>query len=237
MNFTEEVRKHLNGAAFSSGLIVPLGGAERSLRDRTKMLGDLVQGQSVIHVGFADHAELVAKKIERNDWLHAHICRRASRCIGVDVNAPAVENIRRAHGFADVFAHDLTSDERLAAITDTQWDWLLLPEVLEHIDNPVAFLTKLRELYGSHLRRVLITVPNALELTNLRHLFKRQEYINTDHRYWFTPFTLAKVCIRAGWHVDEFFYCQSYAPASLRERALLLAFPQLRESVAMLLRP
>jgi hypothetical protein len=237
MKFSPDTLRYLSGERFSSGLSVPIARPEASIPQRFELLAGLASNKTVIHVGFADHAELVDRKIARNEWLHAVLCRSAARCIGVDVQAEAVENIRQHHNYTDVYIHDLTSSVRLPTITEMQWDWLFLPEVLEHIDNPVHFLTQVRCLYGDHLKGAIITVPNAFELTNLRFLVRQKECINTDHRYWFTPFTLAKVCQRAGWTVEDFSFCQSYSPSGLRENVLLRLFPALRECVVMIVRP
>ncbi len=35
-----------------------------------------------------------------------------------------------------------------------------LQDVLEHIDNPVHFLQKIKENYGDHIDKFIITVPN-----------------------------------------------------------------------------
>jgi len=54
------------------------------------------------------------------------------------------------------------------------------------------------------VERIIITVPSALRFRNLNGM---KECINTDHRYWFTPFTIAKVCIEAGIYPEKLLFC------------------------------
>ena len=40
--------------------------------------------------------------------------------------------------------------------------------------------------------------------------FASGEYSDADHRYWFTPYTLAKVCSHAGYIVQEINFCEDH---------------------------
>ncbi len=163
----------------------------------------------MLHIGFTDHRELIESKRIHDQWLHQRLMRAASRCLGVDIDADAVGWCRDALGIGDIHVHDVIADPALPAITATRWDVAVLGEILEHVPNPAAFLAALRDKYGAHIGRLIVTVPNAFFLENFTSARRDVEFINTDHRYWFSPFTLAKVAHDAGWTLDNFHYALS----------------------------
>jgi hypothetical protein len=62
----------------------------------------------------------------------------------------------------------------------------------------VQFLSKFVEHYGSFCRTVIITVPNAFRGGNVINIFQNREVINSDHRFFYTPYTLLKVATDSG---------------------------------------
>jgi hypothetical protein len=80
---------------------------------------------------------------------------------------------------------------------------MVVGEVLEHLGNPADFLASVRKSYRNCCRRLLVTVPNALRLENGVFALLSREVINSDHRCWYSPYTLAKVLTEAGFHVTE----------------------------------
>lgn len=218
MIFDDEVDKYLNGAAFSNGLKIRISNSEESVKDRFQIIESLCRDKKVIHLGCVDHLPLIQKKLEQNSWLHARLCDCSSRCLGIDINREGIEYIRNTLGYEDVICANLI-EESIDEIKNDSWDYLVLGEVLEHMDNPCMFLKKIQENY-SNIDKLIITVPNALSLQNITFTFSNIECINTDHRYWFTPYTLANVVCHAGMRVEQFFLCQ---PISENNNLLYLA--------------
>lgn len=87
-----------------------------------------------------------------------------------------------------------------------RWDYAILGEILEHIDNPVSYLNAIQQLYSDCLIRIVITVPNAWTQATMRMANRSTEIINSDHRYWFTPYTLSKVMVQAGLHLEDLYF-------------------------------
>jgi predicted TPR repeat methyltransferase len=160
----------------------------------------------VLHVGFADHSPLIDEKRRSGAWLHDRISEVAQRAVGVDIDAEVVEMLK-AKGVQDIYALDVTQEVTEPAIRDTAFDLVILGEVLEHIGNPVAFLQGLKANFGRPGQRLLVTVPNALNLHSVLDIARTQECVNTDHRFWFTPYTLARVLTEAGFTVDQVETC------------------------------
>lgn len=191
---------YLSGVAFSNGRAFR---TERTvLVSRARLLEREVSGQRVLHVGFADHLPLIPDKRATGVWLHDILCQAAERCVGIDLDEEVVAHLRDL-GVPDIHAIDLTESSDVARLNGEDFDVVVLGEVLEHIGNPVAFLRAVREGIGVPEQRIIITVPNAWNLRAMLNLARGIEAINTDHRFWFTPYTLAKVMTDAGWSVDE----------------------------------
>lgn len=209
MRFSNGMEAYLRGDAFSQSRSVRLlrtdSPVDAEVWDRTLLLEGMLRGKRVIHVGCVDHSEgVIRRKWERGQWLHARIDAVAQRCLGVDIDAAGVDFVREELGYEDVYCIDMLRDEA-PEIHGECWDVLLLGEVIEHVDNPVAFLLGLQKRYAHCVDQLVITVPNAFRFKNLRLAWRNVERINTDHRYWFTPYTIAKVLYRAGYETREFY--------------------------------
>ncbi len=132
----------------------------------------------------------------------------------------------------DTFIHNVIDDQPLTHIIEQQWDYMVMGEIIEHVDNPVLFLQKLKEKYTPYVKQLVITAPNAFEWANVSHILKNMEVINSDHRFIFTPYTLAKVATRAGFSPTSYAYCNTYL-TNRRLGFLLKRIPMMRESVVM----
>lgn len=234
MRFTRETIEYLLGQKFSSGITVKIADRKTKLYNRLDLLQNYCAGKKIIHVGFADHVELIEKKIKKNEWLHNRLRDVAKRCVGIDINAEAVSFIESRLGIPEIFSYDLVQSEPFPVLLEDQWDLLLLAEIIEHVDNPELFLAKLLEKYRGVVKGLLITAPNAFWYKNATGFLRRREHINSDHRYWFTPYTLAKIACNAGWLPEEFEFS---AGVGYPLRWLYKVFPLFGESVVMLFIP
>jgi hypothetical protein len=66
----------------------------------------------------------------------------------------------------------------------------------------------------------VVTVPNALSLRNAVQALGGVERINTDHRAWFSPFTLLKVLADAGLRAQSLHGCAVSTPGTFKGRLL-----------------
>lgn len=215
MRFSSECLPYLHGEAFSDSFSVAFLAEEESLppwwMGRLAYLEQVLAGRSVIHVGCVDHGpKNAAARMAKGTWLHEKLAQITSCCAGVDIDAEGIRYLADVLGLSDVYCANL-AEQDVPALQRRYWDVLLLGEVLEHLDDPVAFLKGVRQRYGGCIGRLLVTVPNAFAWNNLRHALRGEERINTDHRYWFTPYTLAKVLYRAGF-IPQAFHFMSLNP-------------------------
>ena len=208
MDFDNEVLDYLNNVKFSNGLPITISHRGEPVSDRFQIIESLCTKKKVIHLGCVDHLPLIHQKIEQNLWLHARLCKYTQRCLGIDINSEGINFVRNDLGYEDVICGDILGED-IIEIKKNFWDYLVMGEILEHVNDPCLFLNRIREKYENNIDKLIITVPNAFSWQNMTYTFSHQECINTDHRYWFTPYTLAKVISQAGMHVEQFSFCQS----------------------------
>lgn len=203
---------------------------------KSEYLKSLLSGKKIIDLGFTDHYPLIDERLKNNAWVHANYRNWSSEILGIDIDKKAVEYVKDKFNYNDIYCHDITSDDLLQPVLDKQWDYLIMSEVLEHIADPSSFLKKIKANYGNNISRLIITVPNAYGVITLRSVFKNVERINSDHKFWFTPYTLAKVVASAGLEVEEFCLCNSYYKLSFWERLLIKRSPLLHHTLAMVVK-
>ncbi|MHC1706742.1 MAG: methyltransferase domain-containing protein [Bacteroidales bacterium] len=209
MKFPIDLLPYLKGEKFSNGLDFTISTPESSILGRFSYLENLARGKNIIHLGCCDHLPLIDEKIRRNSWMHGRLVSKAKYCLGIDIDPVSVDYVKTKLGYQDLICKDIVNED-VAEITAQHWDYLILGEILEHIDDPVAFLRTIREKYGKNIEAIVITVPNTFLWANHRNVLRHKEIINSDHKYSFTPYTLAKILSIAGYTVQEFYFTQDF---------------------------
>ena len=77
---------------------------------------------------------------------------------------------------------------------------------MEHLDDPVNFLRIFKERFGNNIRSFIITVPSIYNKRQYSNMLNYKEVINSDHRFWFTPYTITKVVVSAGYTPEKLSY-------------------------------
>jgi hypothetical protein len=170
----------------------------KPLRHRTEVLRELATGKNVLHIGCCDHIPLLPQKIREGTWLHSTLTDVSEKCVGVDIDQNAISQARSISGLANIIYADITDPRKPQELEQQSFDLAIFGEVLEHIGNPVFFLKTFLQNYGQNVKTIIITVPNALRAGNIRNVFFTRETINSDHRFFFTPYTISKVAWDAG---------------------------------------
>jgi len=196
------LEKYLTGQVFSNYMKFKFV-RKTIIPKRVDLIEQLLKNKVVLHFGCCDHANLIEEKMKSNTHLQVKIAEIATKCIGVDNNQEALDKLKSLN-IKDCYYYDLyeSSDP---VIENETYDCVLLGEILEHIADPVAFLQKIHTKF-IHAKEIIITVPNAFSSRNFHNIKKGVEEINTDHKYWFTPYTVSKVATEAGFKMESIYF-------------------------------
>ena len=167
--------------------------------NRTAFLSDLVRGKRVAHIGFVDRGYREAQDA-RQTWLHAHLNKTAASIAGIDLDEAGVERARR-EGF-QAHAADCRDPDALRALGLEEFDLVLAGEVIEHIDEPGAFLEGLHALAAPE-GRLCVTTPNAYSAVNALAALVGVEVIHPDHIALYSWRTLTELLRRHGWQTER----------------------------------
>ena len=202
MKLNQELLSYLKGEIFQTTLPVNIERTRLSIISREAAITDIIRNSSVIHIGCSDHIGIIDEKIKNNIWLHKLITDHSSKCIGIDIDRESIDYVKNKLGYNNVFCGDVLTDD-FADLTGGHWDYVVFGEIIEHLDDPVHFLNIFKSRFGSYVDRFIITVPNIYNKRQYRNMKKYKEIINSDHRFWFTPYTISKVLVSAGYNPED----------------------------------
>lgn len=197
----------LKDQMFSNSLSLNLKGTSKISFYRDDYILELTKGKKVIHMGFVDHTPIIEKKIKQGAWLHDKLYKNCQLCIGIDINKEGILEIKKKFGYDNLYAMDIVNDNLPDEIQKEEVDYVLIPDVIEHIGNTITFM-KAINLKFPNARRFILTTPNAFRIKNFINTLLNKELINSDHRYWFTPYTLAKISFDSGFKVEDLNFCE-----------------------------
>lgn len=178
-------------------LVHPLPPAR--LVDRVPYLQDRTRGRRVIHVGFADAGYREFHQAEEQ-WLHEHLAASARELVGVDLDDEGVAAARE-QGY-EAHVADCCEPAQVAALGLEPAEVVVAGEIIEHLDNPGAFLEAMHVLCGPG-GELVITTPNAYGWVNPLALLSGHEVNHPDHIVMYTWRTLSEMLRRHGWEAVE----------------------------------
>jgi len=202
MKFDKQILKYLNGESFQTSLTVDIEKTQYEIIPRETAITEIIKNSNVIHIGCSDHIQVINEKIETNTWLHKLITDNSKNCIGIDIDRESIDYIKNKLGYTNVIHGDILTDE-FDGLKQTKWDYVVFGEIMEHIDNPVNFLKVFKTRFGANVDRFIITVPSIYNKRQFGNMLKFKEVINSDHRFWFTPYTISKIVAEAGYRPEN----------------------------------
>jgi hypothetical protein len=202
MKFEPQILKYLNGESFQTSLTVDIVKTKYEIIPRETAITELIKNSNVIHIGCSDHIQVINEKIKSNTWLHKLLTDNSSNCIGIDIDRESIGYIKNNLGYTNVFHGDILTDD-FDELKQIRWDYVVFGEIMEHIDNPVNFLKVFKTRYGENVERFIITVPSIYNKRQFGNMLKFKEVINSDHRFWFTPYTISKIVAEAGYNPEN----------------------------------
>jgi 2-polyprenyl-3-methyl-5-hydroxy-6-metoxy-1,4-benzoquinol methylase len=159
-----------------------------------------VRGKRVLHAGATD-SPLSARRASLGELLHQKLNRTDCKVIGVDLDADAIDVLRREHGIENILHGNLEHIDRL--FPHRSFDVVLAADILEHLDNPGLFLAAARSLLAPD-GVLIVTVPNAFSFKKFVgvSLFL-EERNHPDHVCYYSPMTLQQALARHRFDITE----------------------------------
>lgn len=202
----DEIRPFLTGKTLDTNFSFSIAHVDVDTpSDRVSFLSELLGNKKVLHIGCADHFNVIDAKISAGKHLHCALIKQSQIVTGIDLNVKAIKHLQEKYNIPDLhICNILEVDGDSETFSEGRhYDFALLAEIVEHIDNPGQFLTHLNETLGHLYDRIIITVPNAFSSVALRAWKNGIEAVNSDHRFWFSPYTIARLTTAAGFNVEQ----------------------------------
>lgn len=156
------------------------------------ILERIPRGISILDVGCVNHD---ASRADDPNWLHQHLDARGD-VLGIDYLAADIRELQ-AEGWNVECA-----DAEVMDLGET-FDVIVAGELIEHLANPGAFLTRARD-HLSDTGRLILTTPNPWGVTYLKRLVTPGEvHCNDEHTCWLDRRTLRQLLERHGFEVAE----------------------------------
>lgn len=146
---------------------------------------------NILHIGCADYP-IYSNKHNLHLWLLYNVGsdnNKVKEIDGYDVNKETILLMK---------THEFLKDKNLYyEKPNKKYDFLLIPETIEHVDNINLFLLDILDLMNDECE-VLITGPNAFCNNHIQKnkLYNNDlfiEEVHPDHNCWFSPYTLFNV--------------------------------------------
>ncbi|MDO8495052.1 MAG: class I SAM-dependent methyltransferase [bacterium] len=131
---------------------------------------------------------------------------RFKMCAGVELDTHCARYVQKKFGL-EVKTDPLENCD----FQEKKFDYIAAFQTLEHIQNPLQFLAKAKDLL-SPSGKVFIEVPNLHDA--LLSLWPadayRKFYFHDAHTFYFSPKSLKKLCQKAGFKIDKMYFLQDY---------------------------
>lgn len=168
----------------------------KRIQNREVVFRPFLENKKVLHIGCTDYPIFDAK-----NNLHIKISKYTSVLHGMDVDKDGLDVLNRH--YAGTYFTDLNDSYKF------EYDTVLVPETIEHVENVGLFL---KEISKVKAETFIITGPNAFndygvnEYDDKINIFT--ESIHPDHNCWFSPYTLKNAIEKySGLNVTEVYLC------------------------------
>src|SRR5688572_6884158 len=156
------------------------------------------KGKSVLDVGCIGQD----RNFSSANWLHNKVKAVAKNVDGVDILTDQILELKKL-GYSMLSIKEL--EEK-----NFRYDVVLISDVIEHVNDPVAFLS----YYSNFLSpngRMLVSTPNSNRSLNFVNILFNNNYtVNPEHVFWFCPRTFAEVADRSKLTIKEFYWADNY---------------------------
>ena len=184
-------------------------------RGRIELVVDLVEGKRVLHLGCVDHS---VASFEGSEWLHAHLLRASSSCVGVDMDEEGVEAMR-SRGM-EAYVADINEAPPPELRRIPKFDWVVAGELIEHLPAPQSLLTFAQAVLAPR-GRLLVMTPNPYAPWRVMRGQTRRTWENIDHIMYVFPSGIAEMAARTNMRLEIATTVNHHAFREVAKSALL----------------
>lgn len=165
--------------------------------DRIGYVVAACRDRSVLDLGAMDETAYRAKR-GQGTWLHEAIAAVAKRVVGVDSSSEVPEAGLPTGPAAEIRRGDVMNVAHWLDTNSFTPEIVVAGELIEHLQNPLAFLQALGAIDRLRGATLILTTPNATALHNVGIALASRESTHHDHLCIFSFKTLNTLCVRAG---------------------------------------
>lgn len=172
---------------------------EETVADRFEVIEPYLAGRRVLDVGVADSRPKAGDsrhRVHQPDALFSRICVVNTGAVGVDIDPEGVDELNR-------MGYEVYCGNAETLRLDREFDTIVAGEIIEHLDNPGAFLGNM----AAHLAAggvLIVSTPNPFYCKQSGKIWRRRRpQVHEEHTCWFDPITLSELMRRQGLSVTR----------------------------------
>lgn len=210
----------------------------RDLRfvDRDPLIIEQCRGKNVLHLGCTD-SPVHEQQYQRGRLLQQKLLDPCRAVTGIDIASKSLEWLESTLGKGDYRLGDIEDTAFMLPLKAEEFEVILLPDVLEHLNNPMAALGNIGRIC-SESSRLIVTVPTAYSIKSFMRVVAGHELIHPDHVAFYSPYVLSNLLNRAGFTcTDHFaFVGGGRGPIAAGTNLVAKVFPRLAEGIGVVAR-
>ena len=165
-------------------------GKTKFLGDKTFYLKSLSVGKVVAHLGCTDWPNQI-EQISKQNLLHSEILLAAKTAVGVDVDVDGLNHLQKIYADEVFLCGDISSSGEIQnSLIMLRPDYVLIPDVLEHIENSRDFLVGIEKVLSNTNAVGVFTTPNAFALKTFIPVIFGLDFTHPDHCSMHNEFTI-----------------------------------------------
>lgn len=175
---------------------------------RDEALIQICQSRRVAHIGCNDWPNQQDLMIS-GTLLHQKLLKVTTYLVGIDTDPLGIQMFNNEYPDQEFIVGDISdSKEVQEVIKARQIDIILIPDVIEHVEDAKKFLLAVGEAASKSGVEVVLTTPNAFSLKTFLPVFFNVDYTHPDHCNLHNEFTLKHLVESAGYQVNYTRYYQ-----------------------------
>lgn len=161
---------------------------EKKLNTKPEVLLDYIKNKNIIHYGCIDDStDIIGSKIKKNIYLHKILTDNSANCVGIDINLDIMEYLDKHYQVNNIRYGNVENPETFDLDIDQlkKVDVLVIPDLIEHLNNPGKMIDSIRKYYSPNVKVILLT-PNPFSYLNFVFTLLGREFYNAYHTCYFS---------------------------------------------------